>query len=212
MIKTPEIDMLNASLPMRLLPLLRRFFKTIASIGIICAISEDTVYKWHFVQDYMPELYKQHTSKLYANCVFCANLVRSCCHRHCLKCSIGTYIHCNPLLPGILYYEAKHPYSMDRLTVPWYYREACSSFMRLPQNHYFKNLHVAFSSIDIYNFEVLEGLEKGLSAGEKPCHVCASMDFALYRKCSGQGDFDVSTPCHKITEELSAIYQKQDSV
>lgn len=211
MIKTPVADIMYSTLPMRLLPMIKKLTNVIASLRTSCVLSEDSVYKWHFRRDYMPDLYRQHTSELYANCIFCVNLVRSGCHRHCLKCGIGTYIHCSPPLPGILYYETRHPYIVDSLTVPWYYKETCSSFKRLPPNHYFRNLHVALSSIDIYNFEVLEGLEKGLSSGEKPCHICASMDYELYRKCSGQGDFDVSTPCHKITKELSAIYQKQAS-
>lgn len=207
--KTSLAGIMDTTLPIRLLPIIKGFVKSMTSLGSICILSEDMVYKRHFVRDYMPALYRQHTSELYANCVFCANLVRSGCHRHCLKCGIGTYIHCNPLLPGILFYDTSRPYRKDNLSVPWYYRETCSSFRRLPQNHYFKNLHVALSSMDINNFEVLEGLEKGLSAGEKPCHVCASMDYELYKKCSGQGDFNVSTPCYRITSELSALYQKQ---
>jgi hypothetical protein len=79
----------------------------------------------------------------------------------------------------------------------------------LPQANYFKNLHVPLSSIGIYNFEIFEGLEKGLSNGEKPCHVCASIDYGFYKNCIGQGDFDIHTPCHKIIKELSSIYQNQ---
>lgn len=209
MIKSTEGDITDSALLMRLLPMIKRFTSAITSFGSICVLSEDTVYKRHFIRDYMPELYKQHTSELYINCVFCANLVRYGCHRNCLKCSTGTYIHCSPPLPGILYYNTRHPYIIDNLSVPWYFRETCSSFSRLSPNQYFRNLHAAFSSIDIYNFEALEGLEKGLSAGEKPCHICASIDYELYRKCSGQGDFDIFTPCHKITTELSTIYQNQ---
>ncbi len=209
MIKISVADMIDASFLVRLWPMIKGFIKTIKPMGIICMVSEDTIYKWHFIRDYMPELYKRHTSELNANCIFCANLVRSGCHRHCLKCSIGTYIHCSPQLPGILYYEARHPYIIDRPAVPWYYKETCGSFRRLPQKHYFRNLHVLLSPIHIYNFEVLEGLENGLTSGKKPCHVCASMDYGLYRKCSGQEDFDVSTPCRKIISELRAIYHRQ---
>lgn len=209
MIKTSVADMMDASLPMRMLPVFKRLIKKVNSIGSICVLPEDTIYKWHFIRDYMPELYKQHTSELYMNCVFCANLVRSGCHRHCLKCSAGTYIHCSPLLPGIIYHGAGYPYSMEPQSVPWYYRETCSSFKRVPPKHYFRNLHIVPGSTGIYNFEVLEGLEKGLSAGEKPCHVCASVNYELYRKCSGQQDFDTSTPCRKITAELGTFYQEQ---
>ena len=159
----------------------------------------------------MPELYKRHTSALYMNCVFCANLVRSKCHGNCLKCRQGTYIHCSPLLPGALDFDPKHPYSVDGLALPWYYRETCGNFERLPPQHYFRNLFIAFSSNEISNFEVLEGLEKGLSAGEKPCHICASVDYGLYRKCCGQGDFDLFTPCRQITGELGSYYHKHSA-
>ena len=210
MIKTPAADMTNASLPVKMLPIIKRLIKTVNHLEGICVLPEDTIYKWHFIRDYMPELYKRHTSELYMNCVFCSNLVRSGCHAHCLKCSAGTYIHCNPLFPGIIYYGTGHPpYSMEPQTIPWYFRKSCSNFKRLPSKQYFRNLHVLPGSIDIYNFEVLEGLEKGLSAGEKPCHVCASVNYDLYRKCSGQQDFDTSTPCSKITTQLDAIYQEQ---
>jgi len=211
MIKTTAEDITDSILITRLLPPFRKFINTIASLGSICILSEDNAYKRHFIRDYMPELYKQHTSELFMNCVFCANLVRSECHSNCLKCCRGTYIHCSLLLPGFLYFDARHHYSMDGLAVPWYYRETCSSFSRLPANRYFKNLLVAFSSTEICNFEVLEGLEKGLSSGEKPCHICASVDYELYRKCSYRADYDVFTPCHAITSELRSIYQKYSS-
>ena len=211
MIKTSVVNIMDVALPMRLQPILKKIMKALTSLGSICVLSEDTLYKSYIKQSFMPELYRQHTSKMVANCVFCANLVRSGCHKYCLKCSSGTYVHCSPLLPGILYNETNYPYHSEILTVPWYYRETCHHFTRLPSKNYLKNFSVALSSIGIYNFEVLEGLEKGLSSGEKPCYVCASIDYELYKRCSGQVDFEPTSPCNKIYTELANIYQRPAS-
>ena len=208
MIKTTAESYTESMIITKLLSVFRKFIHAIASLGDICILSEDAIYKKSFIREYMPELYKQHTSELYMNCIFCANLVRSKCHRNCLKCCQGTYIHCSPLLPGLLHFDTRRAFSIDNLAVPWYYKETCSSFNRLPAQHYFKNLHEAFSSNEICNFEVLEGLEKGFSSGEKPCHICASVDYELYKKCSRQGDFDAFSPCHRIKDELGSFYEK----
>jgi hypothetical protein len=111
----------------------------------------------------------------------------------------------------MLYYETSYPYNLDCLTVPWYYKETCSHFRRLPQSSYFRNLNVIFSSVGIYNFEVLEGLVKGLSAGERPCHVCASIDYDIYRRCLEQDDFNPHIPCGLIASELSELYRAQSA-
>lgn len=210
MLKISEVNILHTTLLMRLTPFIKRAVKTMAFLKSICVPSEDTLYKWHFIRHYMPEIYKRHTSELYMNCIFCSHLVRAGCHKHCLKCSIGAYIHCSPLLPGIIYCENSYIYNNDPLTVPWFYKKPCGSFNRLPPANYFKNLYVPLSPIGIYNFEIFEGLEQGLSGGERPCHVCASIDYELYKNCTGQGDFDMHSPCHKITEKLSSLYQNQE--
>ncbi len=209
MLKTTTAEIEDSTMTLQIQHFLSKLAKLAAFIGNIRILSEDSVYKWQFIHHFMPELYKKHTSELYANCIFCDNLVRSRCHQHCLKCTVGTYIHCSPLMPGILHNEPVHPINMDNLPVPWYYMEPCSNFKRLPQNRYFRNLHVPVRSIDICNFEVLEGLEQGLAAGERPCHVCASVNYALYLKCLKQSDFSMNTPCHKIASELCSIYQNQ---
>jgi len=211
MLKTTAENFTEAIPITRLLSIYKKLIQSVSALGSFCILSEDTVYKKIFIRDFMPELYKQHTSGLYMNCVFCANLVRSKCHSNCLKCCQGTYIHCSSLLPGLLDFDTRHHYCMDILTLPWYYRETCSSFERLPPRNYFRNLFVAFSSNEIYNFEVLEGLEKGLSAEERPCHICASVDYELYKKCCGQGDFDLFTPCSKIIGELGSYYHEHSA-
>lgn len=191
--------------------IIKRFTDMIISFRSVSIFSEDAQYKYHFLNEYMPELYRKHSLENYTNCIFCTCLVRSHCHSHCFKCGVGTYIKCSPALPGAVYKEPAQSDDEEIMTVPWYYRKTCYHFKRLPQRRYFKNIYPLLSSIGIYNLEILEGLEKGLSAGVKPCHVCASIDYELYQKCSRQGDFNSSTPCHKITEKLKAVYENQAS-
>lgn len=209
--KLQAAEYLQSELPERLLVLFSRIRKVFVSLTPKKILSEDTLYKWQFMKKFMPELYMQHTQVNYANCVFCANLVKSRCHKHCLKCSIGTYIKCSPPLPGEIFKEPVSSNITANFSVPWYYKETCDHFVRLPGNRYYKNLITMLSTIGIYNFEVLEGLEKGLTAGLKPCHVCATVNYGLYQKCIRQGDYDTSSPCHKIAAELKDVYQEQAS-
>jgi len=201
-------DMIEDILPVKLLQIINNASKIITSASLNYILSEDMYYKWHFVRDYMPNLYRKHISELYLNCVFCSHLVQHACSGYSHKCSIGTYIHSGPLLPGILYKNGQNLYNADIPIVPWYYREPCSNFKRLPSKHYFKNFNI-LSSIGIYNLEALEGLEKGLSMGEKPCHICASLDYELYSKCTEQEHFNRFTPCYKIKSQLLTFYQAQ---
>lgn len=192
----------------RLLYLLKKLYRTVSSFSPITLLSDDAQYKLHFLKEYLPELYQKHTSEEYTSCVFCANLVRSRCHSNCLKCSAGTYIRCSPSLPGLIYKESSYP-DDESMPVPWYYRKPCYHFKRLPQAQYHKNICSMFSPAAVSNFEILEGLETGLCTSSKPCHICASVNYNLYRKCSGQEDFDENTPCHRIKEELKEIFESQ---
>ena len=185
-----------------------KIMKLFSSVSTIKFFSEDTVYKWYFIKFYIPELYKQHITEQTANCIFCANLTNSGCSRHCLKCSAGTYIHGSPLLPGTLHSYSSYPDNSDASDVPWYYKKTCDHFIRLSQRSYLRNFGSILSSSGIYNYEVLEGVEKGLSAGEKPCHVCASTNYDIYKKCSSQKGFDPYSPCHKIRDELLKYYNE----
>ncbi len=172
-------------------------------------LSDDAKYKLNFYKCFLPELYKAHINKNYSNCVFCSNLVKSGCHKYCLKCSIGTYIKCCPPLPGLLYKETIYTDDKDTLPLPWYFKKTCRHFSRLPQSQYFRNLYSLFPSIAINNYEVLEGLENGLLSGVRPCYVCASVNYDLYRTCAAQYDFDMYKPCCRIKRELKKTYTAQ---
>lgn len=207
MIKTHAANITDSNLSERIITLLKRLIKAIMMFRPITVLSEDMQYKLYFIREYMPKLYWQHTIRNHVNCIFCANLVKSRCHRHCLKCASGTYIKCGPPLPGAIFGEAPVVDEGDRLSIPWYYRKPCEDFRRLRPDNYCKNLYPILSTICIYHYEVLEGLENGLSWGMKPCHVCASVNYDVYKKCTSQQGFDVSTPCYRITDVLHDIYR-----
>lgn len=168
--------------------------------------SEDTAYKWHFIAHFLPVLYDEHTRLQYANCTFCANLLRTRCHKHCFQCRAGSYIYCSPVLPGILNCEDGSSDSGQALAHPWYFKEPCAHFRRLSRNLYWKNLYSPFSWVTIYNFEVLQGLLYGLSASEKPCHICAAVDYGIYQHCSMQPGFEKDRPCMKIAGIMESLY------
>lgn len=188
---------------LRVFQLIKKAYKKVPSV-----IPEDIAYKWSFISKCMPALYERHTRELYSNCIFCSNLVRSDCHKYCLKCSCGTYIHCAPALPTIISESTVHQSTCaEKITRPWFYRETCSKFSRLPKSRYFKNLYSPLSAISIYNYEALEGLEKGLLSGKRPCHICASLDYDIYRTCLTQEDFSITSKCTKIFSAVSSFYQ-----
>ena len=211
MLKSITTELTTTIISVHLSSITKKFSTALDSIRNFCLFSEDTIYKHRFINEYMPLLYKKHTTAMYSNCVFCNQLVKSGCHKQCFKCAIGNYPHCSSLLPGLLNCGSIYPYNGDTLKVPWYYTQTCCSFSRLPQENYFRNFITAFSSSAIFNFEVLESLERGLLSGEKPCHVCASTNYEIYKKCTGQGDFHTFSPCHKIVDELADYYQNQNS-
>lgn len=174
-------------------------------------LTGDFKYVWHFVRYFKRELYNRHVSENYINCVFCSNLVRTGCHRHCLKCGIGTYIRCNPALPGVLYDEPAQKEDPEDICIPWYFREPCRHFNRLPQKKYLRNMHSPLSQAGIYDFEALEGLENGMSGGAKPCHVCAAVDYELYARCSAKAGFDIEAPCNRADAELRSFYMNKSA-
>lgn len=180
--------------------------KLAASIKRLHLRNEDSVYKWHFTRKFRPALYKSHLSELEINCAFCENLVRSSCHKHCMKCRVGTYIYCSPILPGMTYYDNSRSEGHSRESVPWYYKSTCQNFKRLRYRSYFRNFIIRMSSFTIDNFEVLEGLACGLSSGEKPCRICACVDYDIYKACSAHKGFDKTTPCDRIATLMSTRY------
>ena len=175
-------------------------------------IPEDLEYKWRFINQFIPALYEHHIRELYANCIFCSKLVRDDKHNYCLKCSCGTYLHCAPVLPTIMFGSVPHSSAYcDKVMRPWYYKETCSKFSRLPKSKYFRNLYSPLSTLSIYNYESLEGLEKGLLSGKRPCHLCASLDYEIYRTCLNQEDFSVASPCTKIYSVMASFYRDKPS-
>ena len=204
----PSENIIQRDMTERLLYLIKKLYRTVSSFNPITLLSDDSQYKLYFLKVYLPELYRKHTCEEYASCIFCANLVRSRCHSNCLKCSVGTYIRCSPSLPGLIYKESSYP-DDESMPVPWYYRKPCYHFKRLSQAQYHKNIYSMLSAAAVFHFEILEGLETGLCADSKPCHICASVNYNLYRECSGQEDFDENTPCHRIKEELKGIFESQ---
>ena len=170
-------------------------------------LSEDMLYKIQFTKITKPLIYKKHCESDFISCAFCSNLTRTHCHAHCLKCGSGSYIHCSPLLPGLMYYDKKNPDESDNFTVPWLFKKTCDKFTRLESKNYLRNFTVPFSWVTIYNYEVLEGLVYGYSAKERPCYVCASIDYSIYRECLDREDFDRHTPCPRISKVVESVYQ-----
>lgn len=170
-------------------------------------LSEDLFFKKQFTRNNKQLIYEAHTRQGFTSCAFCTNLTRSNCHAHCLKCGMGSYIHCSPLLPGLMYYDKKNPDESDCLSIPWLYKKTCKYFNRLDMKNYFKNFKVPFSWLTVYNYEILEGLVYGLSARERPCHICATIDYTIYKKCVDREDFDKNTPCPKISSLMESIYR-----
>lgn len=205
----PSENILQQYRTERLIHSLKKLFRSAASFGPASLLTDDAQYKRHIIREYLPGLYQKHTYEEYASCIFCVHLVRSRCHSNCLKCSVGTYIRCAPSLPGAIYKESGYCDETENIPVPWYFRKPCYHFNRLPPAQYHKNIYSMFSPVGIHHLEILEGLETGICSDTKPCHICASVDYEIYRKCSGQEEFNENTPCHKIKTELEEIFDSQ---
>lgn len=180
--------------------------KLARSIGLCSKIyteifdNEDIRYERYFKTTFMASLYETHVQENFANCAFCSRLTSSSCHKHCMKCSMGTHLHCSPVLPGILCYESTAEHS-SKVPMPWLYREPCEHFERLERNKYYKNLLSHTSWVKLYNFEVLEGISNGIVEGMKPCHICAAVDYEIYKDCLQSGNTCCNgSPCFKAAE------------
>ena len=185
-----------------------KFLKQMSSFSLL---SEDFLYKKRFRKDLIPLIYESQVKSNYTSCAFCSRLTRTHCHAHCLKCVAGSYIHCSPLLPGLMYYDKMNPDESDYLTIPWLYKNTCENFTRLESKNYLRNFIIPLSWVTIYNYEVLEGLIFGYSSEERPCYICASIDYSIYRECLGREDFDKNTPCPRISEVVKSIYHTSNS-
>ena len=73
----------------------RNILRRILSLKLSDMLSEDMKYRLYFFRSYLPELYRRHIKKL-QELSFCSRLVKTGCHKYCLKCSAGTYIKCCP--------------------------------------------------------------------------------------------------------------------
>ncbi len=211
MIKSHVKDLKLPDIVVFLAAISKKAFRAVLSFRPGDVLSADTKYKLHFYRSFLPELYRNHIRRNHKNCIFCSHLLKAGCHKYCLKCSIGTYIKCYPPLPGLLYKGSIFTDDEDVLPVPWYFKKVCENFSRLPQSQYFRNLYSIFPSIAFNNYEVLESLEKGMLSGIRPCYICASVDYDLYKRCTRQDYFDMSVPCHRIKRELKKVYSKKPS-
>jgi|LSQX01.1.fsa_nt_gb hypothetical protein len=174
-------------------------------------LSEDIKYRFYFYQSFIPNLYQKHITDCSSNCLFCCHLTKSRYHRSCLICTKGTYDKCYFPFPDVLLEDSTSTNNEGILPKPWYFMKTCDSFERLEKNMYYRNLHFPFSSITIRNYETLEGLENGFLSNIRPCYICASVDYDLYKRCKRQGDCDICIPCLKIEEMLSDAYDRQPS-
>ncbi len=206
-----EISHLNTAVQRSLGAVKAGFLKLKERSRNFSLISEDLTYKKSFMKNLKPLLYENHVADNFISCAFCANLTRTHCHAHCLKCGCGFYIHCSPLLPGLMYYDKKNPDESDSFVVPWLYKKTCDKFTRLELKNYLRNFTIPFSWVTIYNYEVLEGLIYGFSARERPCYVCASIDYAIYKNCLDREDYDRNTPCPRISGIVESIYRNTGS-
>lgn len=209
MFKSSALNIMDNGLMELSANLYRRIKGVISCILAPGILTGDLKYVWHFIRYSKNELYNRHVSENYINCVFCSNLVRTGCHKHCLKCGIGTYIRCSPSLPGILYDESAQKADSEDLHIPWYFREPCSHFNRLPEKKYLRNMHSPLGQAGIYDFEALEGLENGISGDSKPCHVCAAVNYELYKRCLAMAGFDTEAPCNRADAELRSFYMNK---
>ncbi|MGE5613672.1 MAG: hypothetical protein ACM3XR_04640 [Bacillota bacterium] len=205
------INLLASDQVEKMFSAIKNFFSALSSLSV-GLMPEDVRYKWHFIRYYMPWLYRRHSTENNVNCLFCANLVRSRCHKHCLKCVVGTYIKCGPSLPGAVYKMPTYLDETEYNVVPWFYRKPCGNFRRLPMHFYLKNIYPFLGMAGTCNLEILEGLSEGLLSGMRPCHVCASVDYGLYKKCSSEECFDENTRCGKISSEIGTYYRKAASL
>lgn len=183
------------------------FFKILDKVWSLRLFNGDFIYKINFRTYLKPVIYYSHLGSNYKSCAFCANLKRTNCHAHCLKCSLGYYVQCSPLLPGLMYYDKKNPDEYNNLSIPWLYKKTCKKFQRLQLWNYLRNFTIPFSWITIYNYEVLEGLVFGCSLQERPCYICASIDYSIYKSCLNREDFEKNTPCQRISRVVEAIFQ-----
>jgi hypothetical protein len=169
-------------------------------------LSEDMKYRLSFSKKYISEKYSQHVIFNHINCVFCVHLKRTSPTGHMLICMKEQYGKAAPLLPSILPTGTSYEDKFHQDDIPWYFKKPCIYFTRLSQKNYLRNFKHAFPESTTANFEILEGLEYGLLYKQKPCYICASLNFTLFRSCLSSSGYDASIPCKSIMPGIANTY------
>lgn len=170
---------------------------------LIDFFSEDASYRRLFKACIYPKIYHKHAAANFTCCVFCTHLKKYHCHDFCFTCSKGTYKDCSHLLPGIFPYKDSYFDAVEEKYMPWIFRTPCTRFERLEYKRYFKHFSSFTLSARSANYEVLEGIFLGISQGRRPCHICASVNLDIYKKCSDEDMHVNKFPCDKIVSEIS---------
>lgn len=168
--------------------------------------SEDTLYRKHFDNNISPKIYSCHVNSNFVSCAFCFHLQKSSCHEYCHICTKETYTECSCLLPGTFNFSDNLLDCRKSDSIPWLFKAPCTHFSRLTMNSYFKHFTSPLPNITTANYEVIEGILTGMCREVRPCHICASVDINIYKKCLERNMCDQDKPCTNILNEISAIY------
>jgi len=170
---------------------------------------EDAIIKKKFKNETSSLLYERHVISNYASCVFCKHLYRSSCHSFCFSCMKNSYTECGPLLPATLTFYRPSCAPDEIEITPWIFKDTCSDFKRIEKKHYFKNFVSARPFSEVANIENLEGIFLGIVHDQRPCHICASVNISIFKKCSAKGQAYLKSPCTNILEELLNEYSSR---
>lgn len=169
-------------------------------------LTEDMIYKVEFASKYTYDFFGKHVMQNYKNCVFCSNLKKTGSQRQLHSCSKGVYNFPGQLLPDTLCSDGELEEHGAIAKVPWFYRNPCPYFKRLNRGNYLRNFKHPFSDKTVANYEILEGIEYGLSSNRKPCYICASLDYSIFRNCLADSEHTSSHPCDKIANIVESKY------
>ncbi len=169
--------------------------------------TSDWSYRKHFLRVIGVRIWYVQLYSGQASCAFCSYLKKAGCHPFCYRCSREVNGGCGLLLPMIIHSQGLPDGSgTEARSVPWVFRGPCGSFKRLPLFNYFKHFNLGSPSERTYAFEVLEGLFTGLTRGKRPCHICASVNIKIYKKCQESSLVYKDIPCSRTRGEISRAY------
>jgi hypothetical protein len=183
--------------------LIKRNTRIRSLLNNISLSSEDKIFRNYFENTIAPRIYSLHLNDTFISCIFCSHLYRTYCHEYCFKCSKNTYSSCSVLLPGTYPFCDSYFDTIEHGFAPWMFKTPCINFDRLSEDEYFKNFISNDPSITTANYEALEGIFIGISSGEKPCHICASVNIKIYDHCMKTREAVENKPCNKIIRKLS---------